>query len=349
MKRYIPKSEIDATKKQMEGSWLECFQCVAPELDDAVQAFPEKVDCPMPGCTSSFRFFNDAEKTGGGVCNSEEFYPDGFSVLQALYGLEFWEAVQIVQEWLAEQDEEDGDDDHDNQPDSPVKIVTPVQINEYALRYIDTVMAHAEVGHEMIKRYMTSRGITVEPPGSLGLMACERYSDGYDVEEFPVMVAPFHKPDDEISCMLRTYLDPSGNGKADVSKPKKFSPVTYKGAMRGGAIRLRPYKNGQLGIAEGIETAEAVYQATRIPTWAAGNAGNLGAFEPPADVKQLMIWADNDTSGTGQNAAKKLQERMTLSGVQTRVYIPPNPKEDWLDILVKYGRDEFVRIAKGKK
>jgi len=172
------------------------------------------------------------------------------------------------------------------------------------------------------------------------------YKDSDDDTELDVMVALFHNLADEAVCIHQTFLDWETDGKADVATPKKFSPAIYRGAMTGSAIQLRPYSNGLLGIAEGIETAEAVYQATRIPTWAAGSAGNMGSFIPPDDVTKLCIWADNDEHGVGIKAAEKLKERLKGRNIRVKIFVPPVVGEDWLDVLVKHGEEEMFKILK---
>ena len=55
-------------------------------------------------------------------------------------------------------------------------------------------------------------------------------------------------------------------------------------------------------------------------------------FEPPAGVKEVVIFADNDTNFAGQAAAYRAAHRLKLRGFAVEVCIPQEPG-DWLDEL----------------
>ena len=78
------------------------------------------------------------------------------------------------------------------------------------------------------------------------------------------------------------------------------------------AVRLFDCKN-TLGIAEGLETALSAAQIYNVPTWMVGNATYLKSFIAPNSVKHLIIYADNDTTGTGLAAAFHCGNRNILS------------------------------------
>lgn len=105
--------------------------------------------------------------------------------------------------------------------------------------------------------------------------------------------------------------------------------------MNGGAIRLG--KAGTtLCVGEGLETMLAV--ATKLNTLSVAaccTAQLLEAFEVPPQVKRLLIFADKDRQGRGEEAAKKLKNRLKQLSVE--VFLPPSPIPesrkgiDWLD------------------
>src|SRR3546814_1397402 len=79
-----------------------------------------------------------------------------------------------------------------------------------------------------------------------------------------------------------------------------------------------------MGVAEGIETALAVTRDFGIPCWSTISADGLKAFTPPAIVKRLRIFGDNDPKYGGQAAAYALAHRMSvrLDCVECSVEIP---------------------------
>jgi hypothetical protein len=106
-----------------------------------------------------------------------------------------------------------------------------------------------------------------------------------------------------------------------------------------------------LGVAEGIETALAVQEATGLPTWATLNAALMKSFEPPEGVDKLLIWADNDPVRNGKkaglDAAEALRKRMSDRGLETEILLPEGFRltegkgVDWLDVLVTQGPAGF--------
>jgi hypothetical protein len=65
-----------------------------------------------------------------------------------------------------------------------------------------------------------------------------------------------------------------------------------------------------LAVGEGIETVLAAVKlgAAAPPAWALCVANNLPKLPIIPDVRRLTILADNDQSGTGQEAADELGE-----------------------------------------
>ena len=129
-------------------------------------------------------------------------------------------------------------------------------------------------------------------------------------------------------------------------EPKKLMRPIVSRATRGAAIRLHE-PAGTLALAEGIETALAVHQATSVPTWATISSGGMQAIHLPDTVVKVDIWADRDRSETGERAADALASRLQEEGRIVRVLVPPVPigteakSVDWLDVLnAKEGCDD---------
>jgi len=51
----------------------------------------------------------------------------------------------------------------------------------------------------------------------------------------------------------------------------------------------------------------------------------------PDTVRLVIICADHDTGGTGEQAAKKLAQRMLAEGRRVKILMPTIPGTDWAD------------------
>ena len=149
---------------------------------------------------------------------------------------------------------------------------------------------------------------------------------------YPAMVAPLLAPDGRMVALHRTYLHSDGR-KADVPTVKKLTGAA--GPLAGACIPLFKPARGCSGIAEGIETALAAWCASGVPTVAAYCAGNLSAWQWPAGVQRLVIFADHDRVGI--EAAETLQGRALRAGLQASVMTPTDAGADWCDVWADRG------------
>jgi putative DNA primase/helicase len=153
------------------------------------------------------------------------------------------------------------------------------------------------------------------------------------------MLAQVLGADDEPVTIHRTYLTDEGQ-KAAVKSPKKLMTPLRK--LENVAVRLRPIEDGWLGVAEGIETAYCADGRYGAPVWACVSAGLLKTFRPPAEVKLLAVYGDNDASYTGQTAAYELARLVRNTGIEVKVLIPETVGTDWADHAVKTELREVV-------
>lgn len=320
-----------AIKEQVGNRWLDLLRDLVPELHDALKNRRQHVPCPMHGGGDGFKLFKDADVTGGAACNTCGFFPDGLGLLRAIRGWSFPETLRQVAQWLDDHMDDKGAamklSDHQTQPDEKITAL------------IEATMEQGVRNHPLLTSYFQSRGLRIFPPNTLMLSENEMYYDeSVGMTYHPAMIGVFLSPTGETVCLSRTYLADDGNGKASVPTPKKFSRAVHQGAMRRAAIRL--YNPGAiLGIAEGIETAAAVFEATGTPMWATGSANGMVSLQIPKEVKRVEIWADNDSSGVGQQSAMKLARRLYCEGFAVSVMIPILPDTDWLDVYVEEGED----------
>jgi phage/plasmid primase-like uncharacterized protein len=89
-------------------------------------------------------------------------------------------------------------------------------------------------------------------------------------------------------------------------------------AAPGAAIRLTAVSE-VLGIAEGIETALAAFELFEVPVWSGISAQGIESFEPPAGVREVIVFADHDENFAGQAAAYRAAHRLTLKGFEVEV------------------------------
>jgi Toprim domain len=114
-----------------------------------------------------------------------------------------------------------------------------------------------------------------------------------------------------VSDVHLTRLLPDGRGKAEVENPK-----IMVGPASGMPIVLASVNDtGGLAIAEGIEAALSVHQATGLGAWAAGSANRLPALAGvvPAHVSGVTVLVDDDDSG--RKNSSELASRLTARGI----------------------------------
>jgi putative DNA primase/helicase len=156
-------------------------------------------------------------------------------------------------------------------------------------------------------------------------------------KSFPAMVAQVVGSDNFGHNVHITYLTEDGQ-KANVKPAKRVGAGQIPD---GCAIRLAP-SDVHMGIAEGIETAIAASVLHSIPVWSAINAHNLAKWKPPAVVRKVTIFGDNDESYTGHKAAYTLASRLIVQEkLEVEVKIPDRVGDDWADVLARAskGRD----------
>lgn len=151
-----------------------------------------------------------------------------------------------------------------------------------------------------VNRYLNNRGIKIIP-NTIRLLPEYKQQGKY----YPCLIARLDNKNGERVSYKIIHLNDDGT-KADVPIVKKTLPCERD--TDGMAVRLFKH-SGILAVTEGIETALAFYDDNKIACWALDNAQNMKKFEPPADVKELIIVSDMDSSFTGQAAAYELARR----------------------------------------
>lgn len=177
-------------------------------------------------------------------------------------------------------------------------------------------------------RYLRRRCISDPPPAAL------RQGDVWHskaVGRLPAMVAAATNRDNQFVAAHITFLSRDASSKAKVDPPRKIY-----GRAVGGSVRLAPVAS-EMAVAEGIETALSFMQMTGIPTWSALSSKGLERLDLPQEVRSVMIAADRDESGAGENAAKEARRRWASEGRKVEIVLPHQPFGDFNDQLQAWG------------
>ena len=164
-----------------------------------------------------------------------------------------------------------------------------------------------------VEEYLRCRGIIIEPP------ACIRYHAGKDA-----LVALVQAPDGAFSGIQRIYLATDRRG---TWKKGCFS----LGLIKGGAVRLTPTAES-IQLCESVEDGLALLQMTGKPTWAVPGAGFMADFEPPPEVREVILAPDHDKAG--MEVIEKAAANRNRGAV-FRQLLPPEGM-DWCDMLGDY-------------
>nr|WP_247887383.1 toprim domain-containing protein [Azospirillum sp. SYSU D00513] len=288
--------------------------------------------CPIHGTSQrngrgdGFRFFRDAETSGGGVCNTCGKYGDGFALLMAVHGWSFQEALGEVARVLGIE-EGRGRNRAPLPPRSRPKAEPKARNDSYIRGLLRRAWMESvplsDPSAAPALRYLMRRRLSVEPLAELKNFRFHPAldyvdEDGVVVGQFPALLMGVSDALGRAATMHRTYLSHTGE-KAAVDEPKKLFPLPNDRALitsiphprfqemmveAGGYIRMGEPQNGVLGVAEGFETALSIHLATGMTVWPCVSADLLERFVPPEGVEQLVIWGDLDRSGRGRDAAQ---------------------------------------------
>jgi len=370
--------DVRTVKEAARGNWERVFRetakALAPAMDAAsVGRRPQHVCCPVHGSNKQagdgFRLFNNWRETGGAICNTCGAFSDGFKVLTWVTGQSFGVVLRdvavslgLAQSVRSSARTGQAGPRRSSTPapaPAPQAVAAPQAEDDLALRQrlSNVFRAAVPLGNPLAepgRRYLESRGLTVLPE-MLRVHPALHYfcPDGSKLGPFPTLISLVLDPQGRGASLHRIYLTPDGR-KAPVPEVKKLMSHPADVSMRGASIRLFAPAS-VMGVAEGIETAIAVTQATGIPCWSTVSASLLRYFVPPRGTKRLLVWADKDRpseqcpEGPGLAAANKLVENLRTAAPQVEVSIalPDLPLTevvktvDWLDVLVQCGPAAF--------
>lgn len=299
------KIDVDQIKNNSSGRWKGILDGLGIDVGTGEHRF-----CPIcsSGDPDSDRFRFDDNGKGSWFCNQcSPKAGDGFGLVMKFFNIPFLDAVVKVSEIIGS-----------GIPVSMGKQKPSFDVKK-ALNELWTA-SKPLAGSDIASRYLHARGIVLTPDNVRYNETCWESSTK---TKMPAMISRFTDVNGKPISLHRTYL--AGDKKADIKSPRKmFTPLE---PLSGGAIRLFKSQNNTLGIAEGIETAIAAKQITQIPTWAAVSSTLLKAFQPPDEIRRLVIFADADANFCGQQAAYTLANRLQGKDIIIEVELPEIGKD----------------------
>lgn len=350
-------------KAQARGRWLS----ILPALGggDLLRTASKRngktyqhTPCPVCGGTDRFGLLPDVVDTGAAHCRNCGGFPDGFDLLRKINGWSLPWALQQVAEYIgggacAEPVARDGGGVAESLGISPEK-------QDARRKAISSILAKCqhEPG-EIHRAYFQNRGI----PAAADIRAASLlYHPGlpYYVNGKPLLdgkggwktwaaIVGRVSSSNGWLGLQRVYLTKDGR-KADdeirqavieagLNADCDSKPMLSINGMVGGAVRLG--KAGKvLAVGEGLETMLAVSIGLGgfLSVAAAGTAALLEGMEIPEQVERLLIFADNDRSGRGEQAAMALKSRVSPQ-MDVRIILPSlcvstaQKGVDWLNEL----------------
>jgi len=335
-----PTLAAHAVRQSAPGRWLVVLEALAPALGTALQRPGRHVACPVHGGTDGFRLFRDADRTGGGVCNTCGAFHDGFALLMWVNRWTFPEALTAAAYELGTIETRTCESRRSPSPQPRRKERNRESVIE-ALNWVwQQSLDPTDRRAAPLRAYLSRRGLAgAELDGrvvrfhpQLGYWQRNDGGEAKLIGRYPALVTDANG---HPVTVHRTYLTSDG-GKASVPAPKKLMGCPGH-RLAGGAIRLSS-PAPLLGVAEGIETALAVHLRTGMSVWSAVSANLLARFEPPAETSRIIVWADRDRSDAGEAAALSLRERLLGKGIPVAVRLPPGlipigaKGIDWADV-----------------
>ncbi len=251
---------------------------------------------------------------------------DALDLVKAARNLDTPSAIKWAKDWLGIQDDSHGKTVC--QRTAPAPEPPPTKSSPDAERnatFARRIWSESQPAAETpVARYLASRGITIEPPPTLRYHPALKH--GPTGLHLPAMIAGVAIwPAREVVAIHRTFLTATGDSKAPVSQNKMML-----GPCAGGAVRLSPFGN-DLVLAEGIETALSVLQASGKPVWACLSTSGLKSVLLPPEVATVTIAADGDEPGI--TAAEEAASRFYREGRDVKIAKPP-PGMDFNDLLL---------------
>ncbi len=196
------------------------------------------------------------------------------------------------------------------------------------------------VAGTLAETYLRHRGITAfRETGALRFHPrCYYRPDRHSqTQTFPALIAAITDASGAITGVQRTWLDPSGEDKAEIETPRRAM-----GQLRGNGVRFGCARY-IMAAGEGVETMLSLrFALPCLPMIAALSANNVAGVLLPPTLRRLYIARDDDAAG--DDATDQLAQRASAAGVETIVLSPT--LADFNDDLRFLGVDELLAVLR---
>lgn len=345
---------IKDVKIRARGRWDEIFPALASALEPALKRKGHHVPCPVHGGEDGFRLIKDEQygaSDGTGICSScKEFKAsgggeaplDGFGIIAWVNSWSFREALERVDEFL-------NDNNYHATDTQPTSQATKKHYSSNEKKIYAQLNSASQKPNNAHIHYFENRGIekaTQFKSESIlfsGGIYCSKNT------KTPAIIGRMTNNKGDLLGLHQIYLTQDGKKLTELSDgrkadAKRLLKLNEETSLRGGAIRFGDEYAKVMAVGEGLETMLAVRlmciknkPALRVLFAATCTAGLLTAIEVPEHIETLVIYADKDKNGAGENAASALYERERYERkVVIRLPdmpIPDNKKGvDWLDV-----------------
>lgn len=202
--------------------------------------------------------------------------------------------------------------------------------------------ASRSIAGTLAETYLRRRGIPISP----GLDALRFHPRCYYREDerappmrLPALVAAVTDLAGRQTGAHRTWLAPTGRGKARVATPRRAI-----GELLGHGVRFG-MADEVLAVGEGIETVLSVRAAMPgLPMLAALSAGHLAAVRFPETLRRLYVVVDRDPAG--EVAGETLATRGSSAGIEAIALVPV--RGDFNDDLRAFGLGALREAVRGQ-
>ncbi len=332
-------------KEKSYNRWNDIFNHFINDAKLSVAlALPGK-HVPSPINTLSkkdgFRLHKDFEQLNGlGFDNSVSGGLSGVEIIAQITGNSINEVAHKIHQYLDGEDEisitKPAEIKQQMTNDSEDAQITAEEKIKFTKKTTNNIL-NQETNASVVNQYLDNRGLTVAIPylnsDIIGLDSLY-----YDKNtKTPAMVVQVKNNNGELLFLHRTYLDNDYQKNSSVDTVKKVTTALTKDAYQHSYyVQVNnAIQTDTVHIAEGIETAlaVAVINENKHPVLSTISTGGMTKYEPTANIKNVVIWADNDKNEAGIKTAKELANKLQKQGVNVEINLPKQQGYDFLDAL----------------